>query len=651
MMDNHRWKRKKKKDIFNMIETTYIASTDDIANKLFQHENKSLLRFITCGSVDDGKSTLIGRLLYETNALYTNELETLHHETKRFGTTDEGLDFSLLVDGLSSEREQGITIDVAYRFFSTEKRKFIVADTPGHEQYTRNMATGASTAEAAVVILDARKGVLTQTKRHSFIVSLLGVKHIILAVNKMDLVDYSQTVFSEIELAYRAFAEHLDFEDISVIPLSALKGENICTHSFSMRWYKGPTLLKALEEIDIQKNMIHQPFRMSVQWVNRPHHDFRGYTGTISSGQIKPQDLIRIMPGDRLSRVERIVTYQEDLPVAIAGQSITLTLADEIDVSRGMVFAADTAPCEVGSQFYTTFLWMSDKAMVSGRQYIFKSGSSTAVCTLGRLKHAFDINLMQPMPAHSLSLNEIGEGELFLNKEIAFAPYAQNRMLGSYILIDRISHETVACGWIQYVLRRSNHIHAHAFSVNMKERGEIKGHQACVVWLTGISGAGKSTIANELEQRLNEQKVHTVILDGDNIRTGLNKDLGFTDRDRAENIRRVAEVAKLMSEAGLVCIVSFISPFQNERQMAQELIGQDKFIEVFIDTPLEEAERRDVKGLYLKARKGTLKNFTGIHSPYEVPETPAIHIHTQSTSALESAQKIVQYLRQQELIP
>lgn len=634
-----------------MTETLYAEASSEIVSKLFQHENKSLLRFITCGSVDDGKSTLIGRLLYETNALYTNEIETLQHDTKKFGTTEEGLDFALLVDGLSSEREQGITIDVAYRFFSTEKRKFIVADTPGHEQYTRNMATGASTADAAVVILDARKGVLTQTKRHSFIVSLLGVKNIILAVNKMDLVDYSQAIFNEIELAYRAFAENLSFEDIIVIPISALKGENICSHSFSMRWYKGPTLLKTLENIDVQKNMIHQPFRMSVQWVNRPKHDFRGYAGTISSGQIKPNDLVRVMPGDKLSRVGRVVSYQSDLPVAIAGQSITLTLSDDLDVSRGMVISDDGSPCEVGSKFYTKILWMSDKPMITGRQYIFKSASSTAVCNLGRLKHAFDINTMQPIPADVLNLNEIGEGEIFLNKEIAFEPYVQNRSLGSFILIDRISHETVACGWLQNVLKRSDNIHTHSFSVNMKERAEIKGHASCVVWLTGISGAGKSTIANELEERLNEQKIHTVILDGDNIRSGLNKDLGFTDRDRAENIRRVAEVAKLMAEAGLVCIVSFISPFQNERQMAKELIGDEKFIEVYIDTSIEEAERRDVKGLYLKAREGKLKNFTGIHSPYEVPENPSIHIQTKNISAAEAAQQVMQSLRRRDLIP
>jgi bifunctional enzyme CysN/CysC len=637
-----------------MLELTNKEFIDEVEQNITQtlevQEKKDLLRFITCGSVDDGKSTLIGRLLYETNMIFDNELEALNQDSQKYGTTGDEIDFALLVDGLSSEREQGITIDVAYRFFATPVRKFIVADTPGHEQYTRNMATGASTAELAVVMIDARKGVLTQTKRHSFIVSLLGVKNVIVAVNKMDLVDYSHAKFLEIELAYREFAAKLNFERIDLVPVSALRGDNICVHSHEMTWYKGPTLLKLLETTETESKQSSQDFRLPVQWVNRPNLNFRGYAGTVASGTIKPGQKVRIHPSGKISSIKNIVTYDGNQTIAIQDQAITLTLNDELDISRGDVITNFEAPCEAANQFQSTLLWMSEKALVRGRQYIFKCATQTALCTPNAPKYQIDVNSGENIAADKLELNQIGVCDISLNKDITFEPYTKNKTLGSFILIDRMTNETVAAGWLNFALRRSGNIHKHQSSVDKQTRSSIKGHKPCVLWLTGLSGSGKSTIANLVESKLNEQKVHSILLDGDNVRHGLNKDLGFTEHDRAENIRRIAEVAKLMCEAGLVCLVSFISPFESERIMAKELIGEDEFYEIFIDTPLEVAEARDVKGLYQKARSGEIKNFTGIDSPYQAPSNPSLRLETTKLGAEEAALEVIKLLKQQEII-
>ncbi len=617
---------------------------DDIEAYLKQHEVKSLLRFITCGSVDDGKSTLIGRLLYDSKMIFEDQLAALEADSKRVGTQGGDIDFALLVDGLAAEREQGITIDVAYRFFSTDKRKFIVADTPGHEQYTRNMVTGASTADAAVILIDARKGVLTQTRRHSFLVSLLGIRHVVLAINKMDLVGWSQEVFDAIVAEYHDFAAQIGIREFTAIPMSALKGDNITETSAHTTWYAGPPLMRWLEDAPVEDDLQDKPFRMPVQWVNRPNLDFRGFSGQVASGVIRPGDKVKALPSGRESTVERIVTLRGDLERAVAGQSVTLTLADEIDISRGDVLAAAASPPEVADQFESTIVWFDDEPLLPGRPYLLKLGTRTVTAQITEPKHKVNVNTLEKLAATRLELNEIGVCNLALSAPIAFDPYAENKDLGGFILIDRLSNRTVGAGLLNFALRRSQNIHWQALDVHKEARSALKGQKARVVWFTGLSGAGKSTIANLVEKRLHAEGRHTYLLDGDNVRHGLNKDLGFTEEDRVENIRRVAEVSKLMVDAGLIVLVSFISPFRAERRMARELMGEREFVEVFVDTPLAEAEKRDVKGLYKKARAGELKNFTGIDSPYEAPENAEIRIDTTRTTPEEAAQAIFDWL-------
>ncbi|MBC9251845.1 adenylyl-sulfate kinase [Pseudomonas alcaligenes] len=623
---------------------------EDIEQYLKAHQHKSLLRFITCGSVDDGKSTLIGRLLYEAKALLEDQLSALENDSKKHGTQGGDLDFALLVDGLSAEREQGITIDVAYRFFATEKRKFIVADTPGHEQYTRNMITGASTADVAVILIDARKGLLTQTRRHSYLVSLIGIRRVLLAVNKLDMVDYSQEVFEQIDADYRAFASKLGIEHIQSIPLSALRGDNMTSASSNTPWYQGPSLMHYLESVEIDGAQADAPLRMPVQWVNRPNLDFRGFSGRILGGSVRPGDAIRVLPSGKTSTVARIVTLGGDLPQAVTGQSVTLTLSDEIDVSRGDVIASADAPPEVADQFEATLVWMSEEPMLPGRPYLIKQGASTIGGALGQLKYQIDVNSLDQLPGKTLELNEIGVCTLSLDRATAFDAYAENRDMGSFIVIDRFTHQTVGAGMLHFALRRSQNIHWQALEVDKAARTRLHGHKPCVLWLTGLSGTGKSTIANLLERRLHAMGVHTYLLDGDNVRHGLNKDLGFTPADRVENIRRIGEVSKLMVDAGLLVISAFISPFRSERELARNLVEDGEFIEIFVDTSLAEVEKRDPKGLYKKARRGELKNFTGIDSPYEAPEAPEIHIETSRYSAEAAADHIVEQLRQRGLI-
>jgi bifunctional enzyme CysN/CysC len=618
---------------------------EDILAYLKAHEHKGLLRFITCGSVDDGKSTLIGRLLYESKLIFEDQLAALEADSKKVGTQGGELDFALLVDGLAAEREQGITIDVAYRFFSTDRRKFIVADTPGHEQYTRNMVTGASTADVAVILIDARKGVLTQTRRHSYIVSLLGIRHVVLAINKMDLMEYSQQTFDEIVAAYREFAQQIGLTDITAIPLSALRGDNMLERSERMRWYQGQTLMSYLESVEIEDDLQTQPLRLPVQWVNRPNQDFRGFAGTIASGTIRRGDTVRALPSGRQSRVTRIVSYQGDLQSAVAGQSVTLTLADEIDVSRGDVLAKADAPPAVADQFQATIIWMHEEPMLPGRPYIIKVGTRALTGSITTPKYKVNVNTLEHLAAKQLELNEIGVCNLSFDRAIPFDAYADNRETGGFIIIDKLSNDTVGAGLLNFALRRAENIHWQALDVNKGARASLKGQRACVLWFTGLSGAGKSTIANLVEKRLHALGRHTYTLDGDNVRHGLNKDLGFTDADRVENIRRVAEVSRLMVDAGLIVLVSFISPFRSERRLARELMQPGEFLEVFVDTPLAEAEKRDVKGLYRKARRGELKNFTGIDSPYEAPEHPEIHLHTVLASPEEAAEHILKTLR------
>jgi bifunctional enzyme CysN/CysC len=618
----------------------------DILGYLRAHERKSLLRFITCGSVDDGKSTLIGRLLYESKLIFEDQLAALEADSRKVGTQGDRIDFALLVDGLAAEREQGITIDVAYRFFSTEKRKFIVADTPGHEQYTRNMATGASTADLAVVMIDARKGVLTQTRRHSFIVSMLGVRHVVLCINKMDLMGYAQHVYNEIDEDYRAFAASLGIQNIVTIPVSALEGDNVTVHSERMPWYNGPTLMDHLETVDVDTDDQARPFRMPVQWVNRPNLDFRGFAGQIASGVVRPGDRIKALPSGRESRVARIVTHDGDLDQAVAGQSVTLTLADEIDISRGDVIATADAPCEVADQFEAHILWMSRDHMLPGRPYVMKIGARTVACTPASPKYKVNVNTLEELAAKTLELNEIGVCNLSLDRDIAFDPYVQNRDTGGFILIDRLSNETVGMGLLHFALRRASNIHRQAMEIDKAARAEQKNQKPAILWFTGLSGSGKSTIADIVSQKLHALNRHTATLDGDNVRHGLNRDLGFTDVDRVENIRRVAEVSKLMVEAGLIVLTSFISPFRAERQMARSIVEEGEFVEIFVDTPLEVAESRDVKGLYKKARAGEIKNFTGIDSPYEAPRAAEITVDTSRMSAEEAADRIVGWLEE-----
>ncbi|WP_374555915.1 sulfate adenylyltransferase subunit CysN [Thermomonas sp.] len=619
--------------------------TDDagaqVAAYLHQHETKGLLRFITCGSVDDGKSTLIGRLLHDTRQLMDDQLGALEADSRKHGTQGDAIDFALLVDGLAAEREQGITIDVAYRFFDTGRRKFIVADCPGHEQYTRNMATGASTADVAVVLVDARKGLLTQTRRHSYIVSLLGIRRVLLAVNKMDLVDFDQAVFDAIAADYRVLATQLGIAHVHCIPLSALRGDNMVERSAAMPWYDGPALLEALETVPVDRADAQEAFRMPVQWVCRPHQDFRGFAGTIAAGTVAPGDGVVVVPSGRRSTVARIVTADGDLPVASAGQAVTLTLADEIDASRGDVIAAAAAPPEVSDQFAAHLLWMGDQPLLPGRPYLLKLGTRTVGASVTEIKHKVDVNTQDELAAKHLELNEVGVCNLHFDQPVAFAPYADNRALGGFILIDRQTNATVAAGTLDFALRRAANIHWQHLDVDKAARAAAKHQAPRCLWFTGLSGAGKSTIANLVEKKLLALGRHTYLLDGDNVRHGLNKDLGFTPEDRVENIRRVAEVAKLMTDAGLIVLVSFISPFRAERELARALFEPGEFLEVYVDTPLAEAERRDVKGLYAKARRGELRNFTGIDSPYEPPQAPELHLRTQEADPVALAESVI----------
>jgi bifunctional enzyme CysN/CysC len=614
----------------------------DIDAYLDQHRHKSLLRFITCGSVDDGKSTLIGRLLYDSKMIFEDQLAALEADSKKVGTQGGEIDFALLVDGLAAEREQGITIDVAYRFFSTDKRKFIVADTPGHEQYTRNMVTGASTADLAIILIDARKGVLTQTRRHSFLASLMGIRQIVLAVNKMDLVNWSREAFETIVGEYRDFAGQIGLRDFLAIPISGLKGDNIAARSESAPWYGGPALLAHLESVAIDEaRRAAGPFRMPVQWVNRPDQNFRGFAGQIVGGRVKPGDKIRVAPAGKTSSIARIVAMDGDLAEAVAGQSVTLTFSEEIDCSRGDVIAAAHDAPQSADQFETTLIWMEEEKALPGRSYWLKIGAKTVAAQITDIKYKINVNTMEHLASKTLGLNDVAVCNISLDQPVAFDPYAANQDTGGFILIDRLTNATAAAGLIHFALRRAENVHWQALDVTREARAAIKGQKPAVLWFTGLSGAGKSTIANLIEKRLLSLGRHTVLLDGDNVRHGLNRDLGFTDADRVENVRRVAEVASLMADAGLIVLVSFISPFRAERDMARQLMKQGEFYEVFVDTPLAEAEKRDVKGLYKKARAGQLKNFTGIDSPYEAPLSPEFRIDTTRTSPDAAASLIV----------
>jgi bifunctional enzyme CysN/CysC len=604
------------------------------------------LRFITCGSVDDGKSTLIGRLLHESKSIFDDQMTALASDSKQFGTQGEKIDFALLVDGLQAEREQGITIDVAYRFFATDKRRFIVADTPGHEQYTRNMATGASTADLAIILIDARKGVLTQTRRHSRIVAMMGIRQVVLAVNKMDLVAFDAAVFAEIVAEFHEFAKSFGFTVVQAIPLSALDGDNIMTSSPQTPWYDGPSLIDYLDHVDVASvaSATTGEFRLPVQWVNRPNLDFRGFCGRIAQGAVRPGDAVRILPSGVTSRVKEIVVKGGSLERAGAGESVTLTLSDEVDVSRGDMIVAAINPPQVSDQFEVRLLWMSEQPLVAGRPYLLKMHSKEVTATVTTIKYREDVNSGAHLAARTLALNEIAVVNLSTSQPVAFEPYSQNRILGGLILIDKFTHETVGAGMIDFALRRATNIHWQSLEVNQTARAAIKHQQPSCIWFTGLSGSGKSTIANLLEKRLLSEGRHTYLLDGDNVRHGLNRDLGFTEADRVENIRRIAEVAKLMVDAGLIVLVSFISPYRAERRMARELFAAGEFIEVFVDTPLEECERRDPKGLYAKARRGELQNFTGIDSSYEAPENPEIHLHSSELTAELSMQQILEKL-------
>ncbi|KAG8148938.1 sulfate adenylyltransferase subunit CysN [Burkholderia catarinensis] len=610
-----------------------------------QSQDKDLLRFITCGSVDDGKSTLIGRLLYESNMLFDDQLTQLEADSKKIGTQGGELDFALLVDGLSAEREQGITIDVAYRFFATARRKFIVADTPGHEQYTRNMITGASTADLAVILIDARKGVLAQTRRHSHLVALIGITRVVLAINKMDLVDYDQAVFERIDADYRAFAAELGLSDIVSIPMSALRGDNVIVPSARMPWYTGPTLMQHLDRLPLAARVTRdEPFRLPVQWVNRPHLNFRGYAGSIASGEIRVGERVRVLPSGKESHVASVITPSGESDIARAGDAVTLTLADEIDISRGDLIARADALPEVADQFEATLVWMHDEPLLPGRPYLVKLGTQTVGATCATPKYKVDVNTREHLAARTLALNEIGVCNLSFDRPVAFDPYDRNRHTGGFIVIDRFTNDTIGAGMLHFALRRAHNVHWQAVDVDRAARAAQKAQTPRIVWLTGLSGAGKSTIANLVEKRLHALGKHTYLLDGDNVRHGLNRDLGFTEADRVENIRRVAEVARLMLDAGLITLVSFISPFRAERDMARALVGPGEFVEVFVDTPLAIAEERDPKGLYKKARRGELKHFTGIDSPYEPPAQPELRVDTVAESPEQAADRIVAYL-------
>ena len=604
-----------------------------------------MLRFITCGSVDDGKSTLIGRLLYESQLLFEDQLAALAADSKRVGTQGDDLDFALLLDGLTAEREQGITIDVAYRYFATDRRKFIVADTPGHEQYTRNMVTGASTADCAVILVDATKGIVTQTRRHSYLVSLLGIRHVALAINKMDLVGWSEERFREIADAYAALRDVVRVEDTVSIPLSGLKGDNVIERGENLAWYDGPTLLEYLETVEIDEGRLQRgPFRLPVQWVNRPSREFRGFAGTIAGGSVAPGDRVVVLPSGRESEVDRIVTYDGDLESAVAGQSVTLTLKDEVDVSRGDLIARAEDRPGIADQFEVTVVWMADEPMLPGRDYRIRVGTAAATATVSPLKYKLDVDSLEHLAADTLGLNEIGVCEIELDRTIAFDPYEENRETGGFILIDRITNATVGAGMINFALRRSANVHWQPIDVDKTARAGLTRQKPCLIWLTGLSGAGKSTIANLVESHLHRRGHHTYLLDGDNVRHGLNKDLGFTDADRVENIRRVGEVAKLMLDAGLIVIASFISPFRSERRTVRALVDEGEFLEVFVDAPLAVAESRDPKGLYRKARSGELKNFTGVDSPYEPPENPELRLDTSELTPAQAAEQVLRAL-------
>jgi bifunctional enzyme CysN/CysC len=620
-------------------------AAEDIDAYLIRHQHKSLLRFITCGSVDDGKSTLIGRLLYDSKMIFDDQLAALAADSKRIGTQGQNIDFALLVDGLAAEREQGITIDVAYRFFATDKRKFIVADTPGHEQYTRNMVTGASTADLAIILIDARKGVLTQTRRHSYLAHLLGIKSVVLAVNKMDLVDYAQSRFDAIVAEYRVFADSIGIRDFLAMPISSLAGDNITSASGNTRWYQGPSLMTHLESVEIDSTGSQsRPFRMPVQWVNRPNLDFRGFAGLISEGLIRPGDAVRVLPSGRTSKVSRIVTMGADLQAAVAGQSVTITLADELDCSRGDVLAAADDPPEIADQFEATVVWMADEPLLPGRPYWLKLATQLVTATIHSPKYQVNVNTMEHLAAKTLSLNAIGIANLSTDRPLVFESYEKSRDLGGFILIDKISNATVAAGMLHFALRRSSNVHWQPLDVDRDAHARLKHQHPRLLWFTGLSGAGKSAIANLVQKKLYALGKHSFLLDGDNIRHGLNKDLGFTDADRVENIRRIGEVAKLMTDAGLIVLTAFISPFRAERRMVREMSLPGEFIEIYVETPLEVAEKRDVKGLYKKARAGELKHFTGIDSPYEPPEHPEIRVNTVETSAEQAADEIVAYV-------
>ena len=605
----------------------------------------AMLRFITCGSVDDGKSTLIGRLLLEAKAIPEDQLAALKADSRSMGTRGEEIDFALLVDGLAAEREQGITIDVAYRSFATAKRRFIVADTPGHEQYTRNMITGASTADLAIILVDARKGVLTQTRRHSYLAQLIGIRHIVLAVTKMDLIGYDEAVFDAIVADYRTFAGSIGLAEVVAIPVSGTEGDNVVAASARTPWYAGPTLLGHLEQVPVDaERESSRPFRMPVQLVSRPHLDFRGFAGTIAAGRVAPGDAVSVLPSGRATRVARIVTFDGELPYAVTGQSVTLTLADEIDCTRGDVIAVADAPPQIADQFEATIVWLAEEDMLPGRSYDLKLATQTVTATVQPPKYQINVDTMEHRAAKTLALNAIGVANFSTDRPLVFEPYANSRTLGGFILIDRSSHATVAAGMIHFALRRSQNVHWQATDVTREHHARLKNQRPLVLWLTGLSGAGKSTIANLVEQKLARMNRHTVLLDGDNVRHGLNKDLGFTDADRVENIRRVGEVARLMTDAGLIIITAFISPFRAEREMVRRMMVPGEFVEVHIDTPLAVAEERDVKGLYKKARAGELANFTGIDSPYEAPDDPEIHIDTTALAPEEAANLIVAHI-------
>jgi bifunctional enzyme CysN/CysC len=633
-------KTKKRSNEFNALEKQAFTSVSEWLAKQAQQDQ---LRFITCGSVDDGKSTLIGRLLWESQQIFDDQLATLKTDSKRHGTQGDNIDFALLVDGLVAEREQGITIDVAYRFFSTPQRKFIVADTPGHEQYTRNMVTGASTADLAIILVDARQGVLTQTRRHAYLVSLMGIRQIIVAVNKMDLVQFSADIFNQIQQDFQNFAKDLNFKHITLIPLSALQGDNITTRSANTPWYQGPTLVSCLETVDISRPL-SENIVFPIQWVNRPNADFRGFSGTLASGKISTGDTLRVTSSGQIAEVQRIVTMDGDLTECNAGDAVTLTLDREIDASRGDVLSSAVHPLEMTDQFEATLIWMQDEAGLIGRNYDIKLATQWAGASLTNIKHRVNVNTMAQESCRQLNLNDIAVCTLALSKPIVFTQYASSKVLGGFILVDRFTHATVAAGVIRHNLRRAQNVHRQALSITREDREHLNGHKGKVIWFTGLSGSGKSTIANALEKELHSQGKRTYILDGDNVRLGLNKDLGFTDADRVENIRRVAEVAKLMMDAGLIVMTAFISPFQADRQMARELIGTENFIEIFVDTPLKVCEQRDPKGLYKKARIGQLPNLTGIGSPYEAPIKPSFVINTEHGKIEKTLLQLLNYL-------